>query len=62
MIYNLKLTVLPKKKKRCWFHRWETWKYDGVTMYKRCAKCDARSVEQVGGYQPIDLDFLNIEE
>jgi len=46
--------------KKCLFlHKWKIDRDTGFTVYKKCIKCGERRIEQgVGGYQPIDSNYL----
>lgn len=45
------------------FHKWETEKDTGFTKYQRCRKCKSkRIIQEKGGYQPIDWNYIKIED
>ena len=43
------------------FHKWETKKDTGINRYQECLRCGKRRIVtyRLGGYQPIDRNWLN---
>jgi hypothetical protein len=68
MVKMIKIKAHIKGDKCLLFHKWKIveptkivpgWGV-GFTTYYKCEKCSARKIIQLdGGYQPIDLNFIN---
>jgi len=60
---ELCVTLIKLSKNKCLFwHHWQQYSSTGKTSYFICKKCGSRkAVQIIGGYQPIDWNFLNIE-
>lgn len=60
---NVDVVSYKPNKKCMFFHRWVVVTDTGATRYMECKRCSARRIVQcIDGYQPIDFDFLKIEE
>lgn len=60
---KIKMHVI-KPRNKCWiFHRWKTDLDTGYTKYQKCKDCESRRIIQKSeGYQPINWDYINLNE